>query len=142
MDSRAATILLGEHGEGTPFVIRYAGIKWKLCIRELSTERLIRISRELEKIGDIKLDDSGTAFHALMQYVEKARHIARAIAIATGTRWVRTVTRAIMGLSSAEQQTLFKIVKSYSDPDAFFFTMASAKRTSMMTMTTTTAKAG
>jgi hypothetical protein len=131
MEQRAANIALGVSGPGYGFTIKWCGISFRLRIKLISTERLIRISQEIAKISDIE-NEGGTPFHALMNHVDDSRHIARSIAIATGTRFVRMVTRAIMKLPLKDQNILFDLVREQSDPSVFFYTIISAKRVSLM----------
>ena len=131
MEERAANILLGISGPGTGFTIRWCGIRFRLKIKLISTERLIKISREISKIGDINEDD-GTMFQALMKHAADSKHICRAIAIATGTKFEKIVAHAILKLPLRDVQTLFHLVVSQSDPERFFFTIISARKTSLM----------
>ncbi len=101
-------------------------------IKLISTGRLIRISREISKIRDVDDKEEITMFQALMEHVSDAKHICRAIAIATGTPFVGIVTRAILKLSLADQNKLFDIVISQSDARVFFYTITSAKKLNLM----------
>jgi hypothetical protein len=135
MDTRAADILLGSGAKGDSFTIKWHGINLHLSIKPISTERLIRISRELSKISDFDRDEQGTMFHALMDHVKDAPHIARAIAIATGTRLAGIVTTSIMELPPADLSKLFDLVVKHSDPEVFFYTIISARKTNLFRKT-------
>lgn len=134
MEKQAADIILGITPPGDRFTIRYLGIPFRLQIKLLTTEQLIRVSKEICKIGDIEESDE-TMFQALMKHVADAEHICDAIAIATGTRFVRVVSRAIKRLPLKDIQVLFNIVRKQSDPSAFFFIMTSAKSLNLMKKT-------
>ena len=131
MEERALDIVLGITGPGDRFTIKWCGIKFRLQIKLISTERLIRISKEICKIRDIE-DEGETMFQALMEHAPDARHICRAIAIATETPFVKIVTRAILKLPLKDIRTLFKIVRTRADSEVFFYTLASAKKLSLM----------
>ncbi len=125
MQEATRDIILGIAGQSDRFTLRYGWFKFHLKIKPLSAKQLVEISGEVSKIRDI--DDKKDMFPALMQGVSDTRHIARVIAIATGTRYQRIVTRAIMKLPLKDFQTLFAIVHKQSDPTPFFFTTILAK---------------
>jgi hypothetical protein len=131
MDQRAADIILGVSDPGDRFTIKWCGISFRLQIKLLTTEQLIKVSKEICKIHDID-DQDETMFQSLMQHVDDERHICKAIAISTGTPFVKIVSRAILKLPLRDIQTLFNIVKKQSDPNAFFFTISSAKKLSLL----------
>jgi hypothetical protein len=131
MEEQAANIVLGVTGPGDSFTIKWCGIKFHLQIKLISTERLIMISKEICKIHDL-YDSDETFFKALMKNAADTRYICRAIAISTGTPFIRIVSHAISKLPLKHVQTLFKIVQSKSDAEVFFYTMASAKKLNLM----------
>jgi hypothetical protein len=131
MEEKAANIILGITGPGDRFTIRWIGIKFRLQIKLISTERLIKISRELCHINDTYEDDE-SFFNALMKNASDARYVCRAIAISTGTPFTRMVSHAIMKLPLKDLHTLFNIVQARSDARFFFLTMASAKKLNLM----------
>jgi len=119
MQERAGNIILGLAGPSDSFILRYGWFKFKLKIAPLSAKQLIEISGEVSKLSVI--DEGEEMFPALMKNASDTCHIARIIAIATGTRYRRIVTRAIMKLPLKDIQTLFTIVHKQSDPSPFFF---------------------
>jgi hypothetical protein len=131
MEERAANIVLGVTGPGDKFTIKWMGIKFRLQIKLISTEKLIKISREVCKIRDI-YDDDETFFKALMKNGTDAKFICNAIAISTGTPFVKIISKAISKLPLKDVNTLFKIVQSRSDADVFFYIIASAKKLNLM----------
>jgi len=131
MNERAANIILGIDGPGYGFTIKWCGIRFRLKVKLISTERLIRISEKICKIRDIE-DEGMTYFQALMEHASDTKHICKAIAISTGTPFVRIVTRAISKLPLRDQQTLWKLVVEQSDPEVFFWIISSAKRLSLL----------
>ena len=131
MEERAANIVLGIDGPGYGFTIKWCGIKFRLKVKLISTERLIRISKEICKIRDFE-DEDETMFQALMEHASDARNISRAIAISTGTPFVRIVSRAILKLPLKDIKTLFSIVRKQTDAEVFFSIINSAKRLNLM----------
>jgi hypothetical protein len=125
MQEQAANIILGEIGPGDTFVLKYGIFKFRLSIKPLTVRQLIMISRELAKVKDI--DENQDMFKGLMDAVADSRHIARAIAIATGTRMKGLVTRAILRLPTKDLNTLFSLVNKQTDPTPFFFIIMLAK---------------
>jgi len=125
MQEQAANIILGLTGPGDRFTLKYGIFKFRLSIKPLNAKQLIGISKEVAKIR--KLDETKEMFPGLMDNIEDAKPIARAIAIATGTRYKKIVTRAVMKLPLEDIKTLFKIVHKQSDPEPFFFTIILAK---------------
>lgn len=125
MQEQSANIVLGITGPGDRFILRYGIFKFRLKIKPLSAKQLIEISKEVSKIS--KLDETKEVFPGLMDNISDARHLSRIIAISTGTRWRRIVTRAILKLPLNDIKTLFKIVHKQSDPEPFFFTIILAK---------------
>ena len=125
MQEATRDIILGIAGQSDRFTLQYGWFRFHLKIKPLSAKQLVEISGEVSKIRDI--DDKKDMFPALMQGVSDTRHIARVIAIATGTRYRRIVARAIMKLPLKDFQTLFAIVHKQSDPTPFFFTTILAK---------------
>ena len=85
MQESAANIILGLAGPGDRFTLKYGIFRFRLKIKPLSAKQLIAISKEVSQIG--KLDETREMFPGLMESINDARHLSRAIAIATGTRW-------------------------------------------------------
>ena len=125
MQEQSANIILGLAGHGDRFTLKYGILRFRLEIKPLGAKQLIEISGEVAKIS--KLDETKEMFPGLMDNVKDARALARVITIATGTRWKRIVTRAILRLPLNDIKTLFKIVHKQSDPEPFFFTIILAK---------------
>lgn len=121
MQEQSANIILGLTGPGDKFTLRYGLLKFNLSIRPLNAKQLIRISKEISHIKDLSYDKN--MFPALMDSVDDTIYLARAIAIATGTRWRGLVTRAVMRLPLEDIKTLFKILHKQCDPEPFFFTI-------------------
>jgi hypothetical protein len=91
-----------------------------LKIKPISAKKIIAISAEVSQIKNI--DQEQEMFPALMAGITDIRYIARVVAIATGTRYRKIVTRAILRLPLKDIQTLFAIVVNQSDPSPFFLT--------------------
>lgn len=125
MQERTANIILGLDGPEDRFSLRYGPFRFNMRIKPLTASQVIKISREISKISDI--DENGEVFSSFMQKAPDLRYIARVIAIATGTRWVRFITRIIMRLPLKDIKTLFSIVRKQSDPTPFFFITILAK---------------
>jgi hypothetical protein len=134
METQAANLILGVTGPGDRFTIKWCGIRFRLQIKMISTERLIKISREICKIDNTYSEDE-SFFNALMNHASDVHYICRAIAVSTGTPFVTLVTRALRKLPLKDVQTLFKIVQARSDAEIFFYTIASAKKLNLMKKT-------
>lgn len=124
MERQASEILLGRSGRGDRFSIRWHGIKLRLEIKAITALQMIKISRELTGIENI--DQVGTPFSEHLRTSNNLIPICRAIAIATGTRFVNIVSRAILGLPNEDICKLWKMVIKWGDPDSFFFIMVSS----------------
>ena len=121
----SGNLLLGLTGPGERFRVTWMGVRLHLQIRPVTVKGMIRISREIAHLGEI--DESNTVFTTQMIHAGGLYYICRAIAIATGTRFVSLIARAMMGLELRHIQTLWSIVIKQSDPSSFFFIMVSAK---------------
>jgi len=131
MKQQVSNILLGRPGPADSFRLKWGWFTFKLSIRPISTRRLIKISGEICQIRDFE-DENVSYFQALMEHAKDAEFISRAIAIATGTRFVRIVTHAISKLPNKDQNTLFKIVIKNSDAEIFFWNMALARKINIL----------
>jgi hypothetical protein len=131
MEKRVSNIILGIAGSEDRFALKWGWFTFHLKIKPISTRQLIKISGEICQIRDFE-DENITYFQALMEHAKDAEFISRAIAIATGTRFVRIVTRAISKLPNKDQNTLFKILIKNSDAEVFFWNMALAKKMNIL----------
>jgi hypothetical protein len=131
MEDEVKNVILGLAGEKDQFTIKYLGINWKLAIKPLSAKQLIQIGGEICKLTDIE-DETETMFQALMKHANGLRFICRSIAIATGSRFQKIVTNAIMDLQLEDIQTLFSLVIKQSSAEHFFFIVASARSLNLM----------
>jgi hypothetical protein len=131
MERTASNILLGRSDPVDSFRLKWGWFTFKLSIKPISTRQLIKISGEICQIRDFE-DENVSYFQALMDHAKDADFISRAIAIATGTRFVRIVARAISKLPNKDQNTLFKIVIKNSDAEVFFYTMALARKMNIL----------
>lgn len=125
MDQAISNILLGQAGPEDRFTIRYGWFRFYLSIKPLSARQMIRISGEWSKIKDI--DKNKDMFPALMEGISDIKYIARVIAISTGTKFIKIITRAILRLPLKDIQKLFAIVRKQCDPEVFFYIIISAK---------------
>lgn len=131
MQQATANILLGRTGPADCFRLKYGWFTFRLKIKPISTKRLIKISGEICQIRDFE-DENMSYFQALMDHAKDTKLISRAIAIATGTPFVRIIARAISRLPNKDQNTLFKIVIKNSDAEVFFYTMALARKMNIL----------
>jgi len=131
MERRTANILLGQSDQVDCFRLKWGWFTFNFKIKPISTRQLISISRELCQVGEFENEDM-TYFQALVEHVSDARYINRAIAIATGTSFVRIVSRMISNLPNTDQNTLFKILIKNSDAEVFFYTMVLAKKMNIL----------
>lgn len=118
MQSKAADIILGNPGKGDGFTIRYGWFRFHLVIRPLTARQVIEISREVCNIPSVSTDNG--LFPEELAQAESLEYICRSIAIATGTKWQDTVTKAISKLPLNEIATLWGLVIKASDPKVFF----------------------
>lgn len=125
-----SNILLGRAGPADGFTLKFGLFTFRLKIKPLTVRQLIDISGELSKIKPAEKDMD--MFPALMEGISDARFIARVIAIATGTRFKRIVTRAITKLDLKDVQTLFSIVVKQSDPAPFFLICLQAGKMNLL----------
>ena len=131
MEKRVANILLGLNDTADRFTLKWGWFTFRLKIKPISTRQLIKISKEICQIRDFE-DEDMTYFQALMEHAKDAKYISRAIAIATGTKLVRIVARAISKLPNEDQNKLFQIVIKNSDAEIFFYTMTLAKKMNIL----------
>jgi hypothetical protein len=131
MERQVSNILLGRSDPADSFRLKWGWFTFRLSIKPISTRQLIKISGEICQIRDFENEEL-SYFQALMEHAKDAEFISRAIAIATGTRFVRIVTRAISKLPNKDQNTLFKILIKNSEAEVFFYTMALARQMNVL----------
>jgi hypothetical protein len=127
----SADILLCKAIKGDGFIIFWGILKFKFEIKPISTRKLIKISREFCQIRKIEYTHE-SFFQALMKQVPDAVYINRAIAIATGTYFVRFVSYLISTLDPVYQSRLYEIVEKNSKADVFFSTIAKTGRLNLL----------
>jgi len=125
MEREISNIILGQAGTQDSFVLKFGWFKFRLSIKPITARQLIAISGEIGQLKDI--DKEQEMFPALMSGITDIRYIAKAVTIATGTRYKGIVTRAILRLPLKDIQTLFAVVKKQCDSERFFFIIISAK---------------
>lgn len=125
MEEQAANILLGKAGPSERFKIKYGIFTFRLKIKPITARQIIEISGEASKVDPENLEKD--LFPAMLENSNYLLYVSRIIAIATGTRFKRIVTRAIMDLPLQDIFTLSKIVRKQSDPEVFFYILASMK---------------
>ena len=130
MEQQVANILLGQAGSADSFILKFGLFRFRLKIKPLTVRQLIRISGEVSQIRNV--DTKKNVFVALMEGVPDIRYIAKIISIATGTRFMWIVKRAVMRLPLNDVHTLFKIVRKQSDPTPFFFIISMTGRMNIM----------
>ena len=134
MEDGVKNVILGIAGEKDQFTIKYFGVNWKLAIKPLTAKMLIEISAEMSHVQQV--NDSKEMFPALMDGAPDLLHLARIISIATGTRYRKIVTRAILRLPLKDVQTLINIVVKQTDMTVFFYTIISLKGIQSLTKAT------
>ncbi len=125
MQKEISNIILGVAGPQDRFTLKYGWLRFYLKIKPITARQLIDISGELSQIREIEKDKE--MFPALMSGVSDIRYIAKAITIATGTKFKWIVYRAILKLPLKDIQTLFAIVRKQCDAEVFFYTIISAR---------------
>jgi hypothetical protein len=126
----SANVLLGISGPESNFIIRWCGINLKLKIKPITVRQLIGISKEIAQIRDI--DGKNDMWPEMINKSPDMKYICNAIAISTGTRFVKIVSRAISKLDLQHVERLFKIVRVQSDAQRFFFIILSARGTNQL----------
>ena len=134
MEDEVKNVILGIAGKRDRFTIKYLGINWRLSIKPLTAKMLIEISAEMSHIKQV--DSSKEMFPNLMDGAKGLRHFAKIIAIATGTKYRRIVTRSILKLPLKDIQTLVNIVVKQSDMEVFFCILISLKGIQSLTKAT------
>lgn len=135
MEVQAANIILGLSGVSDRFTIRWCGLRFRMKIRPISVRGVIQISRELAKLKDVDFD--ANMFPEAMAKAENLKHICRAIAIATGTRFPGIIARMLTNIDLKDLRTLWDAVEKQTDPKHFFFIMVSAKGLNQLKTTKT-----
>lgn len=125
MEQQAANILLGQAGPSDRFKIKYGILTFRLKIKPLTARQIVQISGEASKIDIPKAEND--LFVAMMENSQTLSYISNIIAISTGARFKRIVAGAVMDLPLQDIFTLFKIVRKQSDPEVFFYILASTK---------------
>ncbi len=120
MERKISNVLLGIADSEDRFTLKHGWFRFRLKIKPISAKQLIAISSEVAQVRNVEQEQD--MFPALMNGVADVRYIARVVAIATGTRYRKIVTRAILKLPLKDIQTLFAIVLKQSDPSPFFLT--------------------
>ena len=124
LQQKSAAVILGKLGEGDKFVISFWGFKFNLEIKTLSVRNIVQISSEVSKMAQVN-PDSGV-FQAIMENALNLPYVCKCIAICTGSR-IPFLSRIIMSLPLKDVKVLWDLIVKNSDPEAFFFIMASAK---------------
>ncbi len=125
MEGEVSNIILGIAGPQDHFTLKYGWFRFRLSIKPLTARQMIRISGEWSRIKDI--DKNKDMFPALMEGVSDLKYISKVIAISTGTRFIKVITRAILNLPLKDIQRLFAIMKKQCDAEVFFYIIISAK---------------
>lgn len=125
MEREISNVILGLPGPKDRFVLKYGWFRFRLSIKPITARQLIDISGEIGQVKEI--DQDKEMFPELIIRADDLKHIANAIAIATGTKFRRIVARGVLRLDLKDILTLFKIVKKQSDPEVFFYTLILAK---------------
>lgn len=133
MEEEVKNIILGVAGESETFTLKYGWFNFKLGIKPLTAKTIIEISAEMSHLKEV--DDSKYLFLALMDSATDLTVLAKIIAIATGTKFRKIVTHAILKLPLKDIQTLINIVVKQSDMSVFFYTLTSLKGLKSLTKT-------
>jgi len=125
-EERLAKLVLNKTSPEDCFDIEYKGKTFKLGIRPLSGTRIIEVSEQICKCKPIE-EEGQSIFHVLMANSSDLRHICKAIAIATETKDIKKVTKAILDLEVQQIELLWKILEKNSDAGFFLSIMKSAR---------------
>jgi hypothetical protein len=130
MEEQVGNVILGESGPSDKFTLKWGIFKFRLGIKPLTAEMMIRISREISKISEVKAE--AEMFTAFMKGCPDLVYISRIIAIATGTRFNRIVAKAVLGLDLKDIRTLFSIVRKQCDSEVFFYIIVTAGKMNLL----------
>ena len=125
MQEKASNIILGKADPGDCFAIKYGWFKFNLEIKPLTARQVIEVAGQLSHLKEV--DTKADMFAGLLEGSSDLNYIAKAIAIATGTKYRGIVTRAVLRLPLKDIAVLMAIIKKQSDPEVFFYTIMLAK---------------
>lgn len=125
-EERLAALILGKTSPEDCFDIEYKGKVYKLGIRPLSGTRIIEVSEQIAKCKPIE-EEGQSLFHVLMENATDLKYLCKAIAIATETKKIKKVTKAILNLENTQIEMLWNIVVKNSNAAFFLNIMTSAK---------------
>ena len=125
MQEKASNIILGKADPGDCFMIQSGWFKFYLEIKPLTAKQVIEIAGELSKLKDV--DPKSDMFAGLLEGSPDLYHVAKAITIATGSRFRQIGTRAVLNRPLKDIALMMTMVKKQSDPEVFFYTIILAK---------------
>lgn len=131
MENKLASIVLGVVDENDRFDVRHYGLTFKLGIKALSPNTIIRIGKEFAKCKEIK-DGEQTVFQAMLGVSDNWWFICKSIAIATGHPFTWLIAKIISKLPAKDVGTLWEAVMRNTDAELFFSIITSAKKMNFM----------
>jgi hypothetical protein len=130
IQQRSSNVLLGISSPSDHFKIKYGILTFKLKIKPITCEQMIKISGEISCIKEINKDQE--MFPAMIENISDMKHVSKAIAIATGTKFIKIVSRAVLKLPLKDVLILFNIVRKQSDPEVFFYIIAKTGKLNLL----------
>lgn len=125
IEKEAAKLVLGTKDESDKFWIEFLGFKIPLSIPLQTAKQVVKTSYYGSLMSEI--DEQGELFPELIKNSKNINLQCKAIAVATRSKipFLWRIIRAKATLS--EINTMYKMVRVKSDPEAFFFTMGLVK---------------
>ena len=125
MEKEISNIILNETGKKYQFRLKYGWFSFRLSVKTITAKRLLKISAELSQVKEA--NQLKELFPAFIENISDIKHIAKAIAISTGSPFQRIVTSGILRLPVKDIQTLTNILIEQTDMERFFFILISLK---------------
>lgn len=124
-------MVIGDGKAIDRFDLKIYGFTFKLGIPPLSPKTMLKMHQVLRDIPEIK-DEGQTVYQTMFENSSSMNKVCKAIAIATCSPFAFFVAKAIAKVPMKDVETLWRVVLQNTEPDAFFFIMASVKRMNLV----------
>ena len=131
MQTKLASIVLGVVDDNDRFDVKYHGLTFKLGIKALCPNDIIRIGKAFAKCKEIK-DGEQSYLQGMIETSENWSIICKSIAISTGHPFTWLITRIISRLPIKDVNTLWDAVLRNTDAEIFFSIIISVKKMNFM----------
>ena len=126
MEEKLANVILGKTMDEDKFEIKNWGMSFKVGIKPLSPNKLVRLSKFLSRLPDLK-DEEQSVFHAMTQNASGLKDVCKAIAIATDFPIKWFIYLSIMRLPLEGIEILMGILIKQSNANFFLNIMVLGK---------------